>query len=77
MSKTKSKKLTTIGTHVPLEVKETIQALAESRNTSVYSLLQECIIALAEQYEAEIEELKTKKEKQSQKTVSNESDLLG
>lgn len=55
-----SKHLVPIGTHVPMGVKLTIIALAESQDMSVYELLQEKITELADDYDKELEALREK-----------------
>lgn len=53
-----TKNLVPIGTHVPMETKMTIIALAESQNKSVYELLQEKITEIADEYGAELDALR-------------------
>lgn len=60
-----SKHLVTIGAHVPMSTKISLQALAESKNISLYKLLQEILEKESEDFENAIESLK------------DESDLLG
>lgn len=56
-----SKNLVPVGTHVPMTVKLTLQAMAESQNQSMYEFLQETLLGMAADYDEELDKLKSKK----------------
>jgi hypothetical protein len=60
-----TKNLVHVGTHVPMTTKMTLQAMAESQDKSLYELLQEVAIDMAEKYEAEVEELRKRQPKKA------------
>lgn len=77
----KSKDLVPVGTHVPLTTKMTLQAMAESQDTTVYALIQEWIEERVAEYGAEIDALKEKPtaaeiETPERPTCSDDEDLL-
>lgn len=73
--KKQTRNLVPIGTHVPMDTKLTIEALAQSQNKSVYELLQETIVGLAAGYNAQLEALKAASPKAA--TSNGDDELLG
>lgn len=72
----KSKDLVPVGTHVPLVTKMTLQAMAESQNTTVYALIQEWIEREVSEYSAQIDELKEVKPVTESLEGESDDDLL-
>ncbi len=72
----KTSHLVPIGTQIPMEMKLSIQAIAESQNKSVYEFLQDVLKVEVENYEELLVELKQKQD-QVETQVEDESDLLG
>jgi len=59
-AKKPTKNLVPIGTHVPMAVKYTLIALAESQNKSVYEVLQELVLKATDEYGEELDALREK-----------------
>lgn len=57
-NKKPSKNLVTVGTHIPMAAKLSLQSLAESQNKTVYEYLQDLIMEEIKDFDEEVDALK-------------------
>lgn len=69
-----SKHLVPIGTHVPTAVKMGLQAIAESKNLTLYALLQEMATSAVDEYNEQLRELDKRAPKEQ--APASDEDLL-